>query len=113
MPKRTDNDDIQFNGLIGFKNIPIQITTQWRTGVTTPSAFGVNVASTANTVPVSVTDIIGAVDGQYLRILGDGLTTIVNSARMRTNTGANKLLAASKVYRFTYFDSIHQWIEDA
>lgn len=51
-------------------------------------------------------------DGQEISILGDGLTTVVhNASKILTNTGANKLLATGKVYRFTRYDS--KWVEDA
>jgi hypothetical protein len=50
-------------------------------------------------------------NGQRIVILGDGTTTIVHDPlRIKTNTGANKLLAVDKVYRFTRYDDV--WVED-
>ena len=60
---------------------------------------------------LNVTYFNNGQDGQRIIVLGDGTTTIVHDpARIVTNTGANKLLDADKVYRFTKFDGV--WYED-
>jgi len=63
-----------------------------------------------NTVAVTVTNLTGGQEGQEVKICGDGFTTIQNGTNLFTNTGANKLLAANKVYTFTKFSS--GWIEN-
>lgn len=59
----------------------------------------------------TISNFIGGTDGQNLRILGDGATTVLFSANIKTNTGADKLLASNMIYRFTYYNLV--WIEDA
>jgi hypothetical protein len=74
---------------------------------------------------VSVSGAKGGQDGQSVRILGDGQTTIKHLAavtkpyeQFHTNTGADKLLLANVVYTFHRFllvgDRINgRWHEDA
>jgi hypothetical protein len=78
----------------------------------TPSVLNKRVFAAGNTVPTNVTYFDDGFDGQPISIAGDGFTTVVhNGAKIATNTGAPKLLAALKVYRFTRFNKV--WIEDA
>lgn len=58
----------------------------------------------------TVTEFKQGQPGQTLVILGNGNTTIQQNATIKTNTGADKLLLADIVYRFTYFSGI--WYED-
>lgn len=64
-----------------------------------------------NTAPVTVTLFKYGSGGQTIKLLGDGNTTIEHNANIKTNTGANKLLAVDKVYTFTTFDGI-VFVED-
>lgn len=77
----------------------------------TPSVQNVEKLKLRNTAPVTITKFDNGQENQEVSILGDGQTTIANNAFIKTNTGANKLLAVDKVYRFTMFNGI--WIEDA
>lgn len=63
----------------------------------------------SNTGATNVTDFTKGADGQTIRILGDGQSTVVNGTLVKTNTGANKLLASNKVYTFTRFNNV--WYE--
>lgn len=77
----------------------------------TPSVVNLKKFKAGNSVANNVTYFDDG-QGQDISILGDGFTTVVhNAAKIVTNTGANKLLAAGKVYRFTQYDKI--WYEDA
>lgn len=58
----------------------------------------------------SVTAFTRGQPGQELRILGNGNTTLVYGATIKTNTGVDKLLLADIVYRLTYFEGV--WYED-
>ena len=78
---------------------------------TTPSIKQIEKLHLKNTGAVLVTKFDDGQPGQELTILGDGFTTIQNNAKLVTNTGANKLLLANKVYRFTNFAGV--WHEDA
>lgn len=77
---------------------------------TTPSVENLKVWKGSGNV-VTVTDFLNGADNQTISVLGDGTTTISHNANIKTNTGANKLLAADKVYRFTFIDDV--WYEDA
>ncbi len=78
----------------------------------TPSVANLKTFKAGNTVANNLTYFDDGQDGQPISILGDGFTTVVHDVtKLKTNTGANKLLAADKVYRFTRFSSI--WVEDA
>lgn len=77
----------------------------------TPSVANLRVFKAGNTVANNMTYFDDGQDGQPIAILGDGFTTVVHDAtKLKTNTGANKLLVAGKVYKFTRFDKI--WVED-
>lgn len=83
----------------------------------TPDVDNVRFFEGINTAPVNVTDFLNGSQGQRIYIRGDGQMTIVNGTLIFTNTGANKLLAANIVYKFTYFEVpgppfSHAWIED-
>jgi|SRR3972149_9767870 len=83
----------------------------------TPSVLNKSFFVGANSSPINVTDFLNGAPGQRLYILGDGNMTIVNGVLVFTNTGANKLLAINKVYRFTFFQiegppRSHIWVED-
>lgn len=82
----------------------------------TPSAKNLTRFKTGNTVANNVTYFDDGQEGQQINVLGDGFTTVVHdTTKIATSTGANKLLSANKVYRFTLYkigaDLV--WIEDA
>lgn len=78
----------------------------------TPSVANLKTFKAGNVGANNVTYFDDGQDGQPISILGDGFTTLVyDVTKLKTNTAANKLLAAGKVYRFTRFDKI--WVEDA
>jgi len=75
-----------------------------------------------NTVAKNLNAFRNGSEGNSLTILGDGFTTAINNFAVTgqdeaiiTNTAANKLLAANKVYRFTRFvvGGVGKWYEDA
>ncbi len=78
--------------------------------IATPSVRNVRVWSCSGAV-VTITNFLDGTDNHPISILGDGNTTVSNNATIKTNTGANKLLGANKVYRFTLINNI--WYEDA
>lgn len=80
----------------------------------TPSVKDLEHIITNNSLATTYTNFLNGRDGQPLNILAnDANTTIANNANIATNTGANKLLSANKVYRFHYFKLINKWVEDA
>lgn len=78
---------------------------------TTPSVLNVEKLIFKNTGVVLVTKFDDGQPNQEVSCLGDGFTTIQNNLNIVTATGANELLAAGLVYRFTYFAG--KWHEDA
>lgn len=78
---------------------------------TTINVLNITRVELKNTTAVTVTNLIGSQEGQEVKILGDGYTTIQHGTNIFTNTAANKLLAVNKVYTFTKFST--GWIENA
>jgi hypothetical protein len=78
---------------------------------TTPDVSNL-VAIEGSGVVITVTNFLGGIDTQTIRIRGDGTTTIKNNTTIVTNTGVDKLLTLNRIYRFTYFASSSIWIED-
>lgn len=65
----------------------------------------------SHAVATNLTNMLGGQNGQMVTILGNGNTTVIHDvAKICTNTGANKVLLANIVYRFTYFNGV--WYED-
>lgn len=75
----------------------------------TPSVLNCLVHKCINIAPFDITNFSDGADGQTIRILGDGFTTVKNNATIKTNTTADKLLAAYKVYSFTLIEEV--WYE--
>lgn len=59
----------------------------------------------------TVTNFLYGQPPQTIKILGNGTMIVSNNANIKTNTGANKILAVNKVYTFTLFTTV--WIENA
>lgn len=107
---KTQLDDIYVNGKTYYAQLPEENVFK-SVGQTTPNVSQLTLLVFQNTGAVSVTDLVGGNEGNELRIIGDGFTTLVFNTRIVTNTGANKLLAANKYYSFTMFNKV--WIEHA
>jgi hypothetical protein len=103
------NEDRQYNGRSNFTILPDNRVDTLKNS-TTPNVENRQVFKGCGSV-VSVTQFKGGADGQTIRIKGDGTTTIVHGTYIKTNTGANKLLAVNRLYAFTYFNDDNVWIE--
>jgi hypothetical protein len=106
---RIEDDLIVFAGGTKYPILPEVNITQIKTS-TTPNVQHVQFIKFSNSAPVSVTNFVGGAPGQMIRCLGDGNTTIVNGTTIKTNTGANKLLASTKVYTFSHYLGV--WYEN-
>lgn len=104
-----ERDRVIFTGGAIFPVLPDSNNSN-SSGDTVISVSNLNFIDFDNTAPLTVTSITGGREGITVRFLGDGQTTIQNNATIVTNTGANKLLVANRVYRFTYWAGI--WYED-
>ncbi len=108
---RTENEPTTFNAPTRFNILPTQLPQKFVRSDTTPSVLNHEYWIANNIGATTVTQFDDGSDCHELRILGDGFTTVANNANIKTNTGANKLLAANKVYRFTNINRV--WYEDA
>ena len=101
-------EDVYFGGQTFFKQLPYKEPGTFIAGDTTPSVENIEVWKTAGTV-VTVTDFDNGATTQVIFVLGDGDTTISHNANIKTNTGANKLLAADRLYIFVHIEGV--WYE--
>lgn len=105
-----ERDDVTFSGRVSFSVLPVEFTDTFK-DLVTPSVSNVNVFKCSGSV-TTITNFLSGSDGQTIKILGDGNTTVSNNSNISTNTGANKLLAVNKIYRFTYLQETAHWYED-
>lgn len=75
-------------------------------GTTTPDISTRKVFKCGNTAAITVTEFKNGTDGDVIYLLGESFTTIQNGTKIKTNTGANKLLAANKIYCFVQIDGV-------
>lgn len=84
----------------------------FRAADTTPSVLNLTKVTAGNVGANDITYFDDGFDGKEISVLGDGFSTVKhNVAKIKTNTAADKLLSADKVYRFTRFSNV--WVEDA
>lgn len=107
---KVEQEEVIFNNVTTFNVLAKTPVDKFKPGDLTPSVLNCLNWICVNAGAITVTNFDDGADGQRIHILGDGFTTIANNAFIKTNTGANKLLAVNKVYRFTLFSGI--WIED-
>lgn len=101
-------DDVIFEGSVDSQNIK-ETPDTFRAGDTTPSVKGIRVAYCDPTTVVTLTNFKGGVNCQRLYLKGHPNTTIQNGTYIRTNTGADKVLVADKIYMFLNIDDV--WFE--
>lgn len=99
---------VEFLSTVSFTELPEKEISP-SLGNTTPNVLNRERIEFQNTGAVTVTDFLDGQEGQEITIKGDGFTTITHGSLIKTSTGANKLLSATKVYRFVRFGSV--WIE--
>jgi hypothetical protein len=104
-------DSVWFSGPVKFAVLPTREFQKFVAADTSPSVLNNADWIANNTGAITVVAFDDGANGQQINILGDGFTTIANNAVIKTSTGANKLLAANKVYHLTYINGI--WYEDA
>jgi hypothetical protein len=88
----------RLEGEVHFLSLPKKWFSKFRASDTTPEVTNVEFWQANNTAPTTITNFDKGQDAQCLHILGEGFTTIAHNANIKTNTGANKLLLADKVY---------------
>jgi len=104
-------DPVRFLSTVSFSELPESPILTAPTTVTTLSVLNTTRVKLGNTGAVTVVDLTSGQEGQNVLFLGDGNTTFANNTKIKTSSGANKLLAANSVYSFTFFMGV--WYEAA
>lgn len=99
-------DDIMYLGRVIFGNLPDVNGSGIQPLVAIPDVTNLQFIYFQNTVPLSVTNFTGGSQYRSVSMLGDGFTTIKNNTTIKTNTGADILLSATKIYTFTLKEAI-------
>ena len=90
--------------------LPIRFVGHLKKATQTPSVKNCERWIAVNTAPIDILDFIDGQEGQELKILGDGQTSVQHTSNIKNNTAATKLLAVDIVYTFTMFDGC--WVEN-
>lgn len=98
----------EFADTVRFLRIREQFLNQFTAGDTTPSVRDVEIF-TSPSGATTVTNFDNGTPLQDLYILGNGNLTVSNNANIKTSTGANKVLAANKLYHFKFINNV--WYE--
>lgn len=110
MPIRTVTEQQQVEAQTSNLILPTQFVGSFSKLDTTPSVKNVRCWICQNVAPVSIVNFDDGQEGQTIKVLGDGQTSVDPAAGfIVTATGAVALMAA-KVYTFTMFNGI--WYED-
>lgn len=104
-------DPVKFLSSVAFSELPETPVLNAQAGTTTISVLNTQRVKLQNISPVTVTSITNGQEGQEVSFLGDGFTTIANNSTIATSTGANKLLAANTIYKFTHISA--KWVESS
>lgn len=102
-------EDVVFQGPVRFNIIPTRQIQDFVDSDTTPSVLNNEYFVAKNIGAVTITQFDDGGDGQDVRILGDGFTSVDNNAFIKTKSGAATLLDADKVYTFVRINSV--WYE--
>lgn len=112
--KLIDTQTAQWNVATSFGNAPVHSNHAPNSTVnlTTQSVAGTGLLNLSGyTAATTMTNFTGGTQGQTLAVLGNANVTLQHGTSIYTSTGANKLLAGNKIYRFTLLGAI--WYEDA
>lgn len=103
-------EDKAIQGADTRNTLPKEFAFEVLSGITTPDVINRTLIILNNSGATSITDFLNGQFGQTIRVLAlDANTTINNNSTVKTNTGANKLLVANKIYTFTYYNNV--WYE--
>lgn len=106
---RIETEETVFKAPTQFNVLPKRKFQKFLPTDTTPNVRNHEFWLANNSGAVTVTQFDDGAEGQELNILGDGNTTIAHNSNIKTNTGANKLLATDRMYRFIKVNSL--WVE--
>lgn len=100
-----------FNGVIvGASPLYPPLAVGPAAGTATPDVAQVTRVALSNySGATTITNFLNGTAQQQISMIGNVNVTIANNATIKTNTGANKTLVATKVYTFTFYNGI--WYE--
>jgi hypothetical protein len=104
-------EPVKFLSTVSFSELPETPVLNAQAGATSISVLNTQRVKLQNTGSVTVAAITDGQEGQEVSFLGDGFTTIANNSTIATSTGANKLLVANTIYKFTYIGA--KWVESS
>lgn len=104
MSLRIVTDDQQIKGRTYYSTLPDE-NIQSSVDDTVINVNNINLLVFKNTIPVTLVNILGGVDGQVLNIIGDGKTTLKNNAIIVTLSGSDTLLGIHK-YSLVFYAGI-------
>lgn len=90
---------------IQFEVLPEKIWHNSK-GDTTPSVLNNDRLRFVNTGATTVTKFDEGANGQFLVVIGDGLTTIAHGATIKNALGVNKLLLLDVAYAYVFYNNI-------
>lgn len=105
---KTHYEEQIFNGPVQFNMLPKVFVGTFVSADATPSVKNIPVWK-CNTGVVTITDFDDGAEGQVIHLLGHTNTTITHGTNIMTNTGANKTLAANRIYSFVHINGV--WYE--
>lgn len=108
MSVKQEFQNVHFLGEVTFYKPINEFDSKLRNS-TTPSVEGAKVYACSGSV-VSITNFTNGIKNQTIKLIGDGNTTLVHGASIKTTTGANKLLAADRIYTLTLYNNV--WYEE-
>lgn len=106
----TINEEQIINAPQTITVLPRRKSQKFVAGDTTPSVKNHEHWEANNVVATTITQFDDGAECQSLFILGDNNTTIAHNANIKTNTGANKLLATNRLYHLVRINSV--WYEE-
>lgn len=110
MPIKTIVEQQQVEAQTSNLILPTQYVGKFTKLDTTPSVKNVRCWICQNTVPVDITNFDDGQEGQTLKVLGDGNSSVDPAAGFIVTASGAVALMANKVYTFTKFNGV--WYED-
>lgn len=110
MPIRTVTEQQQVEAQTSNLILPTQYVGKFAVGDTTPSVKNVRCWICQNIAPLSISNFDDGQEGQTLKILGDGQSSVDPAAGFIVTASGALALMAGHVYTFTKFNGV--WYED-
>lgn len=99
------HEAVEFESEVRHKVLPVVFVDKLEPGNVTPSVQNVTVFRAGGTL-VTITNFTQGQEGQQIRILGDGLTTIAHNANIKNAALANLLLVSGTIYSYILIGNV-------